>query len=427
VTVTAPPSGAAFPLRVAADQRRLIDQSGRPFLVVGDTPWSLMTGISKAEAEAYLEDRRQRGFNAIIVNIIERYFNGPINREGNEPFQKTNGFYDFSKPVEAYFAHVDYVLGLARDKGLLVLLTPAYLGFGGGGEGWWPDINTSVNTETVMNNYGRYLGTRYRNFNNIVWVMGGDWYGQESLQKTLALVNGLQATDQSGRLLTAHNARQQSGYQFYGSEPWFTVNTTYADCVTTPQLSIDDYNRPRRMPFVYFEGRYENESSTTQVCLRSQAYWPVLLGSFGSFFGNRPIWLFDSGWQSALGSQGARNMGHYGNLFRSRSWERLVPDLGGAVLTAGRGSLGADYAAAARTDDGATVIVYAPTQRALTIDMTKVAGTTARAWWFDPATGVATLIDSYPTTASRTFTPPTAGDWVLVIDDASRNFAAPGQ
>lgn len=429
VTVTAPPTTAAFPLRVSADQRRLVDQNNRPFLVVGDTPWSLMTGTTKAEAEAYLEDRRQRGFNAIIVNIVEHFYNGPINKEGSAPFQKTNNIYDFSKPIEAYFANVDYVMALARDKGLLVLLTPAYLGYGGGQEGWWPEINTAVNTEAVMENYGRFVGTRYRNFNNILWVMGGDWYGQESLPKTQALVRGLQATDQAGRLFTAHNARQESGYQFYGSEPWFTVNTTYSECSQTPQRSIADYQRPRVMPFVYFEGRYENESDWTLRCLRSQAYWPVLLGGVGSFFGNRPIWLFDSGWQSALGSAGAQGMTYFGRLFKSRAWDKLVPDLSASVLTAGSGSVGPDYAPAARTNDGATIIVYAPTQRTLTIDMSKITSgiATARSWWFNPATGTATLIGDYPNSGSRGFTPPTAGDWVLVIDDAGLGLAAPGQ
>jgi hypothetical protein len=429
VTVTQPPASAAFPLRVGAGQRHLVDQNGKPFLMVGDTPWSLMTGITKAEAEAYLEDRRQRGFNAIIVNIIEHFYNGPINKEGNAPFQKTNNVYDFSRPVEAYFAHVDYVLQIARDKGFLVLLTPAYLGYQGGNEGWWPEINTAVNTEAVMENYGRWIGSRYRGFNNIIWVMGGDWYGQESLPKTQALVRGLQATDQAGRLFTAHNARQESGYQFYGSEPWFTVNSTYSDCTQTPQRSIDDYNRTRVMPFLYFEGRYENESSTTQTCLRSQAYWPVLLGAVGSYFGNRPIWLFDPGWQAALDSTGSRSMTLFGKLFRSRTWEKLVPDLSGSVLTAGRGSMGADYAAAARAGDGTTIIVYTPSQRALTIDMSRITSptSTARAWWFNPVTGVATLIGDHASSGSRTFTPPAAGDWVLVIDDASLALAAPGQ
>jgi hypothetical protein len=385
-----------------------------------------MTGLSKTDAASYLEDRRLRGFNAVLVNLVEHYYNGPVNKEGNAPFQKTGSVYDFSRPVEAYFSHVDYVLAQARDKGLLVYLTPAYLGYGGGAEGWWPEINTSVNTEAVMENYGRYLGTRYRNYPNIVWVMGGDWYGQESLAKTQALVRGLRATDLAGRLITAHNARNESGYVYYGSETWFTVNNTYSDCTSTPQRSIDDYGRLRVMPFVYIEGRYENENSTTQTCLRSQAYWPVLLGAVGSVFGNRPIWLFDPGWQSALASQGAQGMTYFARLFRSRAWEKLVPDSAGTVLTAGR-QVGADYAAAARASDGSTIIVYTPSSRGLTVDLSKVGGTTARAWWFNPATGTATMIGDYPTSGSQTFTPSAAGDWVLVIDNAGLGYAAPGQ
>ncbi len=275
----ASPAALIFPLKIATDQRHLADQTGKAFLVVGDTPWSIFTAITKADAEAYLEDRRQRGFNAIIVNIVEHFFNGPVNRDGQAPFAKTGAVYDFSKPNDAYFANVDYVLGLARDKGMLVLMTPAYLGYGGGSEGWWPEINTAVNTEAVMENYGRYLGTRYRTFNNVIWVMGGDYYADATLAKTRALVRGIQATDQA-RLFTAHNARQESGLLYYTNESWFTVNTTYSDCSLTPQRSIEDYQRARVMPFVYFEGRYENESASA-VCLRSQAYWPVLLGSIG--------------------------------------------------------------------------------------------------------------------------------------------------
>ena len=424
VTVTVPPPVVAYPLKVSVDQRRLLDQNDRAFLVVGDTPWSLFTAITKAEAEAYLEDRRQRGFNAILVSIVEHFFNGPVNREGQAPFARRNNVYDFAQPNDAYFAHVDYVLNLARSKGLLVLMTPAYLGFQGGQEGWWPEINTAVNTEAVMENYGRYLGNRYRGFSNIVWVMGGDYYADATLAKTRAIVRGIQATDQA-RLFTAHNARFESGALHYNAEPWFTLNTTYSDCSATPGHLIGDYQRAPTRPFVYAEGRYENENSTTARCLRSQAYWPVLLGAVGSFFGNRPIWLFDPGWQTALDSTGARGMTYYGRLFRSRAWERLVPDA--AVLQSGQGALGPDYAAAARASDGSSVIVYTPLQKTLTVDMAKVGGTTARGWWFDPATGAATLIGDFATSGSRSFTPPTAQDWVLVLDNAALNLPAPGR
>lgn len=422
VTVTPPPTTTAFPLKLSPDQRHLLDQNNRPFLVNGDTPWSLFTGLTKAEAETYLEDRRQRGFNSIIINLAEPYPPGPANRDGQLPFLKAG---DFSTPNDAYFQHVDYVLNLARSKGFLVLITPAYLGFGGGAEGWWQDIKNS-NSEAAMEGYGRFIGQRYRSFDNIVWVMGGDYFAPETLPKTRAIVRGIQATDQP-RFLSAHNARQESGLLYYSGESWFNLNTTYSECSLSAQRSIEDYQRARVMPFLYFEGRYENESDWSDRCIRSQAYWSVLSGSIGHFFGNYPIWNFAAGWPSALNSTGSRSMGYYRRLFISRAWDKLVPDIAGTVLTGGRGALGPDYAMAARTADGATIIAYAPTQRALTIDMTKVAGTTARAWWFNPATGVATLIADYATSGNRSFAPPAAGEWVLVVDDASLGLPAPGQ
>jgi hypothetical protein len=51
----------------------------------------------------------------------------------------------------------------------------------------------------------------------------------------------------------------------------------------------------------------------------------------------------------------------------------------------------------------------------------------ARSWWFNPATGAASLIDDSSNSGSRVFTPPSVGDWLLVIDDASLGLPAPGQ
>jgi hypothetical protein len=48
-------------------------------------------------------------------------------------------------------------------------------------------------------------------------------------------------------------------------------------------------------------------------------------------------------------------------------------------------------------------------------------------WWFDPGTGKSTAEKSVKGTGIKAFTPPPGGkDWVLVIDDASKKFPAPG-
>ncbi len=102
-----------YPLRVGPDHRHLVDPGGTPFLVQGDAPWSLISGLTREEAELYLERRQCQGFNSIIVNLIEHKFRGPVNRYGEGPFT-TPG--DFSVPNEKYFEHADWVIRKANTK-----------------------------------------------------------------------------------------------------------------------------------------------------------------------------------------------------------------------------------------------------------------------------------------------------------------------
>lgn len=164
---------APLPLGVSANRRHLVDANGSPFLMIGDTAWFLIPNATKLETEEYLENRRQKGYNAVLVEMITQdpnyVLNPPRNRDGDGPFT-TPG--DFSTPNEAYFAHVDWVVSKAAEKGILVFLFPAYMGYGGVDE-WWGQI--IANGPTKCRGYGRYLGNRYRNFTNVVWVHGGDF------------------------------------------------------------------------------------------------------------------------------------------------------------------------------------------------------------------------------------------------------------
>ncbi|NLE46754.1 MAG: DUF4038 domain-containing protein, partial [Chloroflexi bacterium] len=75
-----------YPLRIAPTRRHLVACDGSPFLIHGDTAWSLISALSSDEVEQYLANREAKGFNSIIVNLIEHKFNGPINRYGESPF-----------------------------------------------------------------------------------------------------------------------------------------------------------------------------------------------------------------------------------------------------------------------------------------------------------------------------------------------------
>lgn len=129
-------AGPVYPLKVSENKRYLVDRNNQPVLIHGDTAWSLITGVTKAEAEQYLENRRQKGFNAIIVNLIEHKFKGPANRDGENPFTTAG---DFATPGEKYFTHADWVIRKAAEKGIVVFLFPLYLGYEGTDEGWWEE------------------------------------------------------------------------------------------------------------------------------------------------------------------------------------------------------------------------------------------------------------------------------------------------
>ena len=58
--------------------------------------------------------------------------------------------------------------------------------------------------------------------------------------------------------------------------------------------------------------------------------------------------------------------------------------------------------------------------------MSKVSGSQAMGWWFNPRKSRATAAGSFPTTGPQKLTPPAEGDWVLVLDDASKRRSAPG-
>ena len=76
-----------------------------------------------------------------------------------------------------------------------------------------------------------------------------------------------------------------------------------------------------------------------------------------------------------------------------------------------------------------TLFVYSAQGRPFTVNLGKISGAKVNALWFNPRTGTSTLIGLLENTGTREFTCPAQGfgsDWVLVLDDASKNFPAPG-
>ena len=227
------------------------------------------------------------------------------------------------------------------------------------------------------------------------------------------------------QLFTAHSNRLRSALDDY-NQVWLNVNSTYANCEEILTELKNDYQRSPFKPFFFIEGSYENEGAD-ETCLRYQAYYPLLTGGMGHFYGNNPIWFFGSGWKRALDDQGAQKLIHFRYLFQSRPWHKLKPDFEETIITSGRGSFNNyDYAMAAKTIDSSCVIIYMPSSRDITIDLTRIAGDSVSIWWYNPKNGEATHEGYYAKEGTKSLSQQIYSDWVLVIDDKSMNYPAPG-
>ena len=69
-------SGPAYPLKVGPTGRYLVDQRGRPFFIVGDSPQALIGNLSLQDAAAFIADRKAAGFNSLLVDLLCAKYTG---------------------------------------------------------------------------------------------------------------------------------------------------------------------------------------------------------------------------------------------------------------------------------------------------------------------------------------------------------------
>jgi hypothetical protein len=404
--------------------------------MIGDSPQAAIGNLSPTEADWYFANRQARGFNAIWINLLCNKGTG-CNADGTTfdgiaPFTMIG---DIATPNEAYFARADEMFRLAANHGLLVVLDPIETA------GWLTTLRENGKEKAF--NFGVYVGNRYKNFPNIIWMSGNDfqsWRLRKNRDVVRAVAQGIQSVDMNHihtvelDYPTSSSLNDKNWVSIVSLNAAYTYYPTYAEV-------LNAYNQSPSKPVFMVEANYEFENNTgtdlgTPNLLRRQEYWSALSGATAQLYGNKFTWQFIAGWQTKLDTVGVEQLGYFTNLMTGYRWYDLVPDQDHTVIIDGygrfssKGTVGdSDYVTAARTPDGTLVMAYLPTVRRITMDMTKLAGP-ATAQWFDPTNGAYTLIPGSPFANSekRWFTPPEKnhdgdGDWVLVLQQfsSSRN------
>jgi len=437
---------SAFPLQVSADGRHIVDHAGKAFRINADAAWFMSSQGVAPEVDEYLDNRKLKGFNTVVLMLMTHL--DPINRAGQGPFTVAD---DFSTPNEAYFSFIDTILDKAAARGMVVLLAYTYLGYQGGDEGWWSMITNAKNTASVCYEWGLWLGRRYGNRANIIWLAGGDFSppaGSEGERRVYQILKGLKAGG-AHQLVSAQWAPPDSlATDQAAFVDVIDINTIYgygaSNSGETYRTAHRAYQYEPTRPVVLFEPSYEGQrvggSGLPQDVRRSQ-YWAVLGGATaGQNFGTKGIWDWQQAtwldrvlgrqrsWRDRLETPGALDMQRQFTLFHALRWQELVPaeSLSGetsAPIT-GQGD-GSGHIALAVTRPRTWLVAYIPptgsAPRTFGLNMSLLSRS-ARARWYNPTTGDYVLIDpAIPNNGLHQFTTPGengtgTNDWLLVAD-----------
>jgi hypothetical protein len=426
---------AVYPLKVSANHRYLVDQNNRPFLLVGDAPQALIGVRNEADAAVYFADRKAHGFNAAWINLLcDDYTfcnsNGTTS-DGIAPFNSGTGpsSYDLSAPNLTYFSKVDDVLNLAAQNGIVVFLDPIETG------GW--TITLENNGSTKAFNYGAFLGARYKNFPNIVWLSGNDFQTWPTSSNDNNLVRqvmaGIASNDPNHLQTIELNYYESYSNQDSALAPYVALDLAYT-YYDTYDYVLQAYNSTPISPTFMGEANYEGEHLS--CCdggslrnLRLQEYWTLTSGATGQMYGEVQTDRTDWTNISQIDTTGVTQLGYATQLFASIPWWNLVPDQGHQIVTAGYGTYRTNttqiststYATTAWIPDGSVSITFAPVSTTLRLATSKFKGPiTAR--WMDPTNGTFTTISGspFPNTGTTNFSTPGSNgegssDWVLVL------------
>lgn len=451
-------------LKVSDNGRFLVTGDNKPFFYLADTGWELFRKLTASDAALYLRDRAAKNFSVIQAVVLSEQ--GGLNADGNAPFANN----DPARPNEAYFQHVDHVVDQASVCGLYVGLVAC----------WGKYVNkrapkTEIAPEKRIDGrvfttpasgeaYGAFLGKRYGQRTNVFWILGGDGRPADDADKAVwrAMARGI-ALGATGREnyalplapMTYHppggtfRPPATSSGEFFHDEPWLAFNLIQSGHRLgnkNYERIREDYARRPVKPTLDGEPCYEEHPEMqdpsrprfTDWHLRQRAYWSVFAGACGFTYGHNSVWRFyevgDKGaaphaqtpWKQALAAPGANQMRHLRALIESRPFLPRVPD---QYFVADPGA-DMDYVVATRSAaDNAYAFVYAPTGAPFVVRWNEAPAGLTAAHWFDPRSGDTHLLGQFALQPEQTFTPPTCGpgqDWVLVLDDAAKNFPAPG-
>lgn len=418
-------------LKVSTNRRFLAHDDGTPFFYLGDTAWELFHRLNREEADLYLKDRAVKGFTVIQAVVLAELdgLHTP-NPYGHTPLHGD----DPTKPNEAYFQHVDYVVSKAESLGLTIGMLPTW------GDKWnkkWgtgPEIFTPTNARI----YGSWLAKRYAD-KPIIWILGGDRPPETEEHKAIirAMAEGIRASVGRSQLISYHTSGGHSSANYFHDDSWLNFNmfqTGHKRDQESWRSISTDYQRTPVKPCMDAEPGYENipnELRDPKIRLqdydcRKFLYGALFAGAHGHTYGCNDIWQMwaptrnstiwaNLPWNKAIKLPGAGQMHFAKELLLARAFFTRIPD---QSLIVSDTHSGGSYISATRDSEKSYALVHSASGLPFTLDLSKLGGP-LKAAWFDPRTGASVPLGTVEATGENEFDPPSQGetqDWVLTLD-----------
>jgi len=420
-------------LKVSQNGHYLETESGTPFFWIGDTGWQTIVDLTRENVDFYFDNRKAKGFTIIQMYVVGWEAPNP-NVYGQKAFKVVNSKYDATQPIvntgsnNDFWDHVDYVINAADQRGLYIALLPI-----------WGSSNVagSGNSRFITNTgdaraYGEFIGNRYKNNNNIIWVLGGDIAAKrgsiDDRPIYRAMADGIVAKDTGGKLITYHPAQEPSRTQ-HSSSDWFhndawlglnMIQVSGRDMSQLIPLVSSDYSKTPTKPTVHSEGAYEESTKShssgqnTPYWMRKQVYWPLLSGAIGQTYGHYVVFKFGSGWKNQLNDNGAKQVPKSKIIFEKYQWWTLVPDQ--SIITSGEGSI-LKRKSAAISSNGNFLMVYFSERTSGSIDFDRLSGSgNVKAIWYKTTDASSQSAGTFSQSSSPTsFTPPSGWEDALLV------------
>lgn len=432
-------------LVVSENNRYIVHENGQPFFWMGNTAWLLPERLNREEAEYFLEKDRLAGYNVEQIQVLNAIptFNVYGHAANNAEFD----FSKVSKPgVYGYWEHLDYIVDVAANNGIYIAMDCI-----------WGSMIDKMDVKKAAA-LGKFLGERYKDKPNIIWMIGGDIMGDKKPEVWDAMARAIKKADKN-HIMTFHPRGRTTSAWWYNDREWMDFNMfqsghrRYGQRNGDGDYTIKDnteednwryvdmsFEKEPLRPVIDGEPSYEdipqglhdvNDPRWMDYDVRRYAYWAVFGGAFGHTYGHNSVMQFirpgllasfgaEKPWWDAMKDPGYNQMKYLKWLMLSFPFTERVAD---QSIIAGQNGERYDRIIATRGND--YLLVYNYSGKPMSIDLTKISGAKKNVWWMNPADGSLTYLGEYDSKVAE-FTYDAAylrgSDRVLIAVDSSKNY-----